>query len=96
MFIPGSQVDAFDQRGFQRDGEVMQRLQDPDEGVDSGAVSEQGGVLIHLLDHWTLHQQWEPLGQQTVSGAETNQELELSILSDAPGGGVNCVDIVTE
>lgn len=49
----------------------MERLQDSDEGVDSGAVSEQGRVLVHPQDHRALHQQGEPLGQQTVSAEQT-------------------------
>lgn len=65
------EVNSFDQRGFQCDGEVMERLQDSDEGIDSGAVSEQGCVLVHPQDHWALHQQGEPLGQQTVSARQT-------------------------
>lgn len=65
--LPGLKVDAFDQRGFQCDGEVVERLQDSDEGVDGGAVSEQGCVLVHAQDHGALHQQGEPLGQQAVS-----------------------------
>ncbi len=59
----GLKIDAFDQRGFQCDGEVVERLQDSNKGVDSGAVSEQGRVLVHPQDHWALHQQGEPLGQ---------------------------------
>lgn len=59
-------VNAFDQRGLQYDVEVVERLQDSDESVDSGAVSEQGCVLVHPQDHRTLHQQGEPLGQQAV------------------------------
>ena len=67
----GLKVYALDQRGFQCNGEFVKCFQDSDEGVDSGSVPEQGYVLIHLLDHWALHQQGEPLGQQTVSAEQT-------------------------
>lgn len=36
----GLKIDAFDQGCFQRDREVVQRLKDSNEGVDSSAVSE--------------------------------------------------------
>ena len=49
----------------------MERLQDSDEGVDSGAVSELGRVLVHPQDHRALYQQGEPLRQQTVSAEQT-------------------------
>ena len=64
-------VNAFDQRGFQCEGEVVKRLQDADEGVDSGAVSEHGRFLVHSQDHRALDQQGEPLGQQAVSARQT-------------------------
>lgn len=60
-------VDAFDQWGFQCDGEVVQCLKDAYKGIESGGVSEHCCVLIHLQDHWTLHEQGEPRGQQAVS-----------------------------
>lgn len=73
--LQGLKVDAFDQRCFQCDGEVVERLQDSDEGVDSSAVSEHGRVLVHPQDHRALHQQGEPLGQQTVSAGQTVRVL---------------------
>lgn len=73
LFSGGLKVDAFDQRGFQCHREVMERLQDSDEGVDAGAVSEQGRFLVHPGDHRALHQQGEPLGQQAVSAQETGR-----------------------
>lgn len=92
----GLKVNGFDQWRFQCDGKVMEHLQHSYKGTDRSAVSEQGCVLIHLPDHWALHQQGEPLRQQVVSGSEADQQLELPVLSNVPGGGVDSTDIATE
>lgn len=62
-----SEVDAFDQRRFQSDWEVVERLQDGNEAVDGGAVPEQGRVLVHALNDRALGQQGEPLWNQSIS-----------------------------
>lgn len=68
--LQGLKVNAFDQWCFQCDREVVEHLQDSDEGVDSSAVSEQGHVLVHLQDHRALHQQGEPLRQKMISAGQ--------------------------
>lgn len=55
----------------------MQCLKDAYKGIESGRVSEHCCVLIHLQDHWTFHEQGEPLGQQAVSVGPTVIRSEL-------------------
>lgn len=92
----GLKVNAFDQWGFQCDREVVQRLKDANKSAESARVSEHCCVLIHLQDHRTVHKQGEPLGQQAISGSEADQQLELSVLADVPGSGVDCVEVATK
>lgn len=70
-FYQGLHVHAFDERSLQDDGEVLNGLQDADEGVDGHAVPQEGALFIHSGDGRTLGQQRDPLREQAIPAAQT-------------------------
>lgn len=64
--MSGSQVNPFNQRRLQGDGELVEGAEDAGEGVNGGAVPQQGAVLVHPGGQGKLSQQGEPVGQEPI------------------------------
>lgn len=71
--LPGLHVHAFDERALEDEGEVLDGLQDADEGVDGHAVPQEGALFVHPGDGRALGQQRDPLGEQAVPGPKHKQ-----------------------
>lgn len=52
-------------------------MQDPDEGVDSHAVPQEGTLLVHPSDGGTFGQQWDPLWEEVIPADPDTDRCEL-------------------
>lgn len=75
----GSELDSFNQRRLQGDGELIQRVQDARKGADSSTIPKQSAVLVHPPCQGQLCQEGEPVGEKPVPVVNNR-----SIISNVP------------